>query len=104
MTHGDTVTDGDGVEFVGNTAGFADGITDDFTDFFQVAMPRYDIGIRVADTYQVSIDGGTFESKEFDGSLTYYQTYTDKKATETTLHLLLFAQISGLTHILQLLI
>ncbi|MBR1985063.1 MAG: hypothetical protein IKA31_04905, partial [Clostridia bacterium] len=41
-------------------------------------------GYRVNDTYQVSIDGGTFEAKEFDGSLTYYQTYTEKKATETT--------------------
>ena len=49
VSHRDTVTDGDGVEFIGNAAGFPDGVADDFSDFFQVAVTGYNVGVGVAD-------------------------------------------------------
>ena len=56
VPHGDTVTDGDRVELIRNAAGFADGVTDDFTDLFQMAMSGDDVGIGVADTDKGFLD------------------------------------------------
>ena len=50
VSHGDAVADCDGVEFVGNAAGFADGVADDFTDLFEVAVSGDDVGVGVADS------------------------------------------------------
>ena len=48
MSHSDTVTDGDGIEFVGHAPCRTDLIADDLTDFIQMAVPGGDIGVRVA--------------------------------------------------------
>jgi hypothetical protein len=39
VAHGDAVADGDGVEFIGDAAGFADGVADDFADFLRWQWP-----------------------------------------------------------------
>ncbi|MNO45053.1 hypothetical protein D3C76_353100 [compost metagenome] len=49
MPHGDTVIDADGIEFKRNTAGFADGFLDDFAEFLQMHMARYNVDIGIAD-------------------------------------------------------
>ncbi|MNN72578.1 hypothetical protein D3C81_1886300 [compost metagenome] len=49
MAHSDTVIYADRVEFKRHAAGFADGFLDDFAEFLQMHMTRYNINVGVAD-------------------------------------------------------
>ncbi|MNW01931.1 hypothetical protein D3C71_1976390 [compost metagenome] len=49
VAHGDSVVYADRIEFKRNAAGFADRFLDDFAEFLQMNMTRYNINVGVAD-------------------------------------------------------
>ncbi len=49
MTHGDAVVDRDGVEFLGNAAGFLDFARDQLTQILQVHVAGHELGEGVGD-------------------------------------------------------
>ena len=85
MSHSDTVADCDSIEFVGDTACFADFFTDDLTDFLQMTMSGYDVGIGVANTDErffdvFGFDAGSHHQSAVRGSLqTCFHSITSHK-------------------------
>ncbi len=52
MSHGDTVADGDCVEFERYSTGESDGFFDDFSDFVEFHMTWNDVSVAVGNAYE----------------------------------------------------